>query len=123
MALKRRRPQSVQGGRPGTPAEVVLRLLVLKHVRQWTFDELEWEVTGNLAHRAFCRIGSEKVPDAKTMVRLNQTVDATILQRIFDLVVSEAKRKKVTRGQRMRVDTTVVETAARPRLLHRHVAS
>ena len=32
-ALRRRRPQSARRGRPGTPAEVVLRLLVLKHVR------------------------------------------------------------------------------------------
>jgi hypothetical protein len=32
-ALERRRPGSRRKGRPGTPAEVVLRMLVLKHVR------------------------------------------------------------------------------------------
>src|SRR5262245_2371003 len=57
-ALQRRHPQSGRRGRPGTPAEVVLRLLVLKHVRQWSFEELQWEVTGNVAYRAFRRIDS-----------------------------------------------------------------
>ena len=33
-ALAGRHPQSKRG-RPGTPAEVVLRLLVLKHMRNW----------------------------------------------------------------------------------------
>src|SRR6202040_1840483 len=34
-ALAKRHPQSRTRGRPGTPAEVVLRLLVLKHMRNW----------------------------------------------------------------------------------------
>jgi IS5 family transposase len=112
-ALRKRHPQSSRRGRPGTPAEVALRLLVLKHVRQWSFEELQWEVTGNVAYRAFCRIDSGKVPDAKTMVRINQAIDEATLRRVFERVVEEAKRRKVTRGRRMRVDTTVVETGIR----------
>jgi hypothetical protein len=34
-ALAKRHPHSRCRGRPGTPAEVVLRLLILKHVRNW----------------------------------------------------------------------------------------
>jgi transposase, IS5 family len=37
-ALAHRRPNSRTRGRPGVPAEVVLRLLVLKHVRNWSYD-------------------------------------------------------------------------------------
>ena len=33
-AVRHRRPQSARRGRPGTPAEVVLRLLAFKHLRQ-----------------------------------------------------------------------------------------
>jgi IS5 family transposase len=47
-ALRRRHPQSGRRGRPGTPAEVVLRLLVLKHLKGWSYQQLEWEVLGNL---------------------------------------------------------------------------
>jgi IS5 family transposase len=34
-ALAKRHPHSRSRGRRGTPAEVVLRLLILKHIRNW----------------------------------------------------------------------------------------
>jgi hypothetical protein len=37
-------PQSRDHGRPGTPADVVRRLLVLQRRRGWTFDETAREV-------------------------------------------------------------------------------
>src|SRR5262245_41475919 len=55
-ALARRCPQSARRGRPGTPATVALRMLVLKHLFDWSFDECEREVRANLVYRAFCRI-------------------------------------------------------------------
>jgi hypothetical protein len=36
-ALARRHPKSRTRGRRGAPAEMVLRLLVLKHVRNWSY--------------------------------------------------------------------------------------
>lgn len=107
--LRTRRPGSKSRGRPSTPAEVVLRLLVLKHVRNWSYDRLQWEVTGNVAYRDFCRIGGHRVPDAKTMVRYGQLLDESILRPIFDRLVQVARERRITRGKRMRVDTTVVE--------------
>src|SRR6266404_4152955 len=56
-ALRRRYPQSARRGRPATPAEVVLRLLVLKHLKGWSYEQLEWEVRGSVAYRHFCRLG------------------------------------------------------------------
>ena len=47
-ALARRCPQSRTRGRKGTPAEVVLRLLLLKHIRNWGYAILEREVRANL---------------------------------------------------------------------------
>ena len=61
-ALAKRHPQSLRRGRPGFPAEVVLRLLILKHARNWSYQELEREVRANLVYRDFTRIGAEKVP-------------------------------------------------------------
>ena len=37
QALVQRHPQSRRRGRLGFPAEVVLRLLVLKHIRNWSY--------------------------------------------------------------------------------------
>lgn len=104
---------SARRGRPGTPAEVVLRLLVLKHLRNWSYAELEWEVTGNLVYRRFCRIDAGKVPDEKTILRHGQLLDGPVLRELFDRVAELAVEKKVTRGRRMRIDTTVVEAPIR----------
>src|SRR6266849_2824766 len=56
QALERRWPQSRRRGRLGTPAEVVIRMLILKHLFDWSYDDLEQEVRANLVYRAFTRI-------------------------------------------------------------------
>jgi len=109
-ALERRRPMSRLRGRPGTPAEVVLRMLVLKHLYDWSFDECEREVRGSLVYRAFCRIDCERVPDAKTLIRLAQALGPDVLKALLARLVAVARQRKIVRGFRMRVDTTVVET-------------
>lgn len=107
--MRRRWQQSARRGRAGTPAEVVLRMVALKHLRDWSYDELEREVTGSLVYRRFCRIDAGKVPDAKTMVRLGQVLDGTTLRHLLHRLVTVAAATGVTRGRKMRVDTTVVE--------------
>ena len=56
-----RHERSHTRGRPQTPAEIVLRLLLLKHVRNWSYDVLEREVRANLVYRDFSRVGLNKV--------------------------------------------------------------
>src|SRR5215813_12490386 len=68
-ALARRHPKSRSRGRLGAPAEVVLRLLVLKHIRNLSYAALERDVRANLVYRDFTRVGGGKMPDAKTMGR------------------------------------------------------
>ena len=68
-ALAKRIPKSRTRGRRGTPAEVVMRLLLLKHIRNWSYDVLEREVRANLVYRDFTRVGASKAPDSKTMGR------------------------------------------------------
>jgi IS5 family transposase len=108
-ALTKRHQASARTGRPSTPAEVVLRMLVLKHLRSWSYEQLQWEVTGNFVYRRFCRIDGGDVPDEKTMVRYGQLVGGELLEQLFARVVELAKVRGVTKGRRMRVDTTVVE--------------
>ncbi len=112
-AMRGRFAQSSRRGRYGTPAEVALRMLVLKHLKGWSYEQLQWEVTGNLVYRHFCRIDGGTVPDAKTMVRLGQLLEGDALRGLFDRVVQLAAKRRVTRGRKMRVDTTVVETPIR----------
>ena len=109
-AQGQRHKQSRVRGRQQTPAEVALRMLILKHVRNWSYETLEREVRANVVYRSFCRIGMEKVPDAKTLVRLGQVIGAHTIAEVHDRIVAIAKERGVIQGRRMRVDTTVVET-------------
>jgi IS5 family transposase len=109
-ALRSRRPQSGRRGRLGTPVVVVLRMLVLKHLYDWSFAEGEREVRGSLVYRAFCRIDCERVPDAKTLIRLAALLGPEALQSIVARLVHVARERRVVRGHRLRVDTTVVES-------------
>jgi hypothetical protein len=70
QALEARWPQSRRRGRPGTPAEIVIRMLILKHLFDWSYDDLEQEVRANLVYRAFTRIDAGEVPDAKTILKI-----------------------------------------------------
>jgi IS5 family transposase len=88
----------------------VIRLLVLKHMRNWSYAVLEREVRSNLVYRQFTRVGSAKVPDAKTLGRLGIALGPEVIEKIHQRVVAIAQEKKVISGRRMRVDTTVVET-------------
>jgi len=109
-ALERRWPQSRRRGRHGTPVEVVLRMLVLKHLYRWSYDELEREVRANLVYRAFSRVGCETVPDAKTILKIARALGPEVVQALHRRVVELAIARGVVRGRRLRIDTTVVET-------------
>jgi transposase, IS5 family len=109
-ALAQRHPNSRTRGRPAAPADMVLRLLVLKHIRNWSFAILEREVRGNLVYRHFTRIGGGKVPDAKTMGRWSVALGPPVIATLHRRMVGIAHQQHVVEGRRMRVDTTVVET-------------
>jgi IS5 family transposase len=109
-ALSQRHPKSRSRGRRGAPAEMVLRLLILKHVRNWSYDALEREVRANLVYRDFTRVGGGKTPDAKTIGRWGVALGPDVLKQIHARMVRIAQDSGVTVGRRMRVDTTVVET-------------
>ena len=108
--LARRVKKSKTRGRPGTPAEVVLRMILLKHMRDFTFEELSREVRANLVYREFTRIGGGKVPDDKTMGRLARQLSPEVIRQIHDRVVAMARAENIVQGRKMRVDTTVVES-------------
>jgi len=109
-ALEQRYPKSRRRGRPGTPAEIVLRMLILKHLYRWSYAELEHEVRANLVYRAFARIGCAAVPDAKTILKIAKSLGPAVITQLHQRIVTIAHGTGVTTGRRLRVDTTVVET-------------
>jgi IS5 family transposase len=109
-ALVRRHPKSRTRGRLGAPAEIVLRMLLLKHIRNWSFDVVEREVRPNLLYREFTRVYAGKVPDSKALGRQALALGPEVIEQIHQRVVEMAVENKIVQGRKMRVDTTVVET-------------
>jgi transposase, IS5 family len=109
-ALAKRRPKSRSRGRPATPAEVVLRLLILRRVRNWSYNVLEREVRANLVYRKFTDVGAAKMPGAKTMGGWGRALGPQVIKQMHQRIVQIAQAKQVVEGRRMRVDTTVTET-------------
>src|SRR3954469_2877681 len=97
-------------GRRSTPVEVILRMLVVMRLYGWSFAKTEYFVNDSLVLRQFCRVYLEKVPDDTTLIRWARLVGPETLQKLNDRAVELARDRKVTRGRRLRVDTTAVET-------------
>jgi IS5 family transposase len=108
--LMKRLKKSKTRGRKATPVEVILRMLLLKHVRDWSFEVLSREVRANLVYRDFTRIGAGKVPDDKTMGNLARQLGPAVVEKIHQRMVEIAIEKQVVSGRKIRLDTTVVET-------------
>lgn len=108
--LGRRHPLTRVHGRKSTPVEVILRMLVVMRLYGWSFQKTEYFVNDSLVLRQFCRVYLEKVPDDTTLIRWAKLVGPETLQELNDRAVELARGRKVTRGRRLRVDTTAVET-------------
>src|SRR5438093_2758503 len=85
-------------------------MLILKHLFDWSYDDLEHEVRANLVYRMFTRIDAGEVPDAKTILKIARALGPEVVEQLHRQVIEVAKRAGVTHGRRFRIDTTVVET-------------
>lgn len=109
--LAQRRPQTLRTGRPSTPVEVIVRLLVIQHLYAWSYEQAEHFVNDSLVLRQFCRLGLEPVPHDTTLLRWANLVQPETLHRLLERVTELAQGLRVTRGRKLRIDSTVVETA------------
>jgi IS5 family transposase len=109
-ALSKRHPRSRNRGRPGTPAEVVLRLMALKHIFDWSFEDVEREVKGSLLYRQLARVGAGTVPDRKTLGRQALALGPEVVDQMHRRLVAIARERKIAPGRKLRVDCTVVES-------------
>jgi IS5 family transposase len=108
--LARRHPKTRSRGRPSTPVEVILRMLVVMRLYRWSYEQVEYFVNDSLVLRQFCRVYLEKIPDDTTLIRWANTIGPETIEKLNDRVVQLARSMKVTRGRKLRVDTTAVET-------------
>jgi len=108
--LARRFPHTRTHGRPSTPVEVILRMLVVRRLYDWSYAETERFVADSLVLRQFCRVYLERVPDDTTLLRWAACIGGETLEALNARAVELARSLRVTRGRKLRVDSTVVPT-------------
>lgn len=108
--LSQRYPNTQRTGRPSTPVEVILRMLVVKHLYNLSYEKTEKAVKDSLVLRRFCRVYFENVPDDTTLIRWGNQIKPGTLKLLHERVVSLALALRVTKGRKLRTDGTVVET-------------
>jgi transposase, IS5 family len=99
--LSKRRPHTTVTGRPSTPVEVILRLLVVQHLYAWSYAQTEHFVGDSLVLRQFCRLGFEPVPHHTTLMRWSNVLQPETMHRLLDRVTELACSLKVTRGSQV----------------------
>jgi IS5 family transposase len=97
-------------GRHAPPAEVLLRLLVVRHLYAWSYQETVERVADSLVLRWFCRVSFRRVPDKATLLRWAHTIRPATLQTLLDRAAVLARQAKVTRARKLRLDSTCVQT-------------
>lgn len=105
-----RHPQTEIRGRKSTPVEVILRMLAVKHLYNWSYEETEQHVTDSLVLRQFCRVYFHTVPDHTTLWRWAQLLQPATLEAFNERVLALAVKAKLTRARKLRMDGMVVET-------------
>jgi hypothetical protein len=97
--LARRYPRTRVTGRPSTPVEVLLRMLIVRRLYGWSYAETERFVGDSLVLRQFCRLGLERAPDDTTLLRWAGLIRPATPDALLDHVVALARRLQVTRGR------------------------
>lgn len=97
-------------GRPTVPIETYLRLMYLKHRYGFGYETLAREVTDSLHWRRFCHIPLDAdVPHPTTLSKLTRKYGPEVLHDLNDRLMWKAREHKILRGQKLRLDTTVIQ--------------
>jgi IS5 family transposase len=110
QCLATRSPASVLTGRPGLAPDRLLRCSVMKHLKGWSFRDLERELRSNLVYRRFTHFDAEIIPDYSTFSRTFALLTPEVTKAIHQRVVGLAQEQGVAQGRKLRTDTTVVES-------------
>lgn len=108
--LSKRYPKTLETGRNSTPVDVVMRLLVVKRLYGFSYEETERYVSDSLVLRQFCRVYLNLVPDDTTLIRWANLIQDETLQKFNERITQIAVDHKVTKAQKLRTDGTVVES-------------
>ncbi|HTP28645.1 MAG TPA: ISNCY family transposase [Anaeromyxobacteraceae bacterium] len=105
-----RAPCSRTRGRQAIAPDRLLRCCALKHLKNWSFRQLERELRGSLVYRRFTHFDQDAIPDHSTLSRNFALVGPVATRQVHARVVKKALEERVAAGMKLRTDTTVVES-------------
>lgn len=105
--------KNARRGRRGLNAEQVLRAFVLMRTKNWDYRELAERIADGFTLRQFTRFDGAPVPRHHAFHRAFVRLQATTLRRINDAIVAAAVQMGLEDVDKLRLDTTVVETDIR----------
>jgi IS5 family transposase len=97
-------------GRSGLTPSQVLRSCILMRVKNWNYRELRERITDGYTLRQFTDFYCQPVPQHDAFNRAFNRLTPETLQVVNELVVQAAVDAGLEDGQKLRVDTTVVQT-------------
>lgn len=98
-------------GRPGMTAEQVVRVLVVKQLNGYSYEELGFHLADSTTYRTFCRIGAFEAPPSRSALQENvKRLRAETLEAVNRVVLRQAHDSGVEDGSTIRGDCTAVET-------------
>jgi IS5 family transposase len=110
QALAKRRARSADFGRPSIAPDRLLRCVILKHLKDWSFRQLEKELRTNLLYRRFTRFFEDPIPDYSSFSRTFGLFGKEATAQVHARVIQIAREQSVACGRKLRTDTTAVET-------------
>jgi IS5 family transposase len=84
--------------------------VVLKHLKGWSFRQLERELRTNLLYRRFTRFYEDPIPNFSSFSRTFALFGRDGTAQIHQRVVQRAREAAIIEGKKLRTDTTAVET-------------
>lgn len=99
-------------GRENTmTADQVYRVLILKQMNGYSYEELAYHLADSTTYRAFCHLGiSDGAPSASALQRDIKQVQPETLEAINHIILADAVHAGIEKGRKVRVDCTVVES-------------
>lgn len=104
-----------QTGARGMTGNQVLRVLIVKQMTGFSYEELTFHLADSVTYRAFCGFGSlEPTPGRSALAENIKKIRPKTLEKINRRVVRYAVGERIETGRRVRIDATVTESNIHP---------
>ncbi|NOG83251.1 MAG: ISNCY family transposase [Planctomycetes bacterium] len=103
-------PKKSSAGAKGMTIEQVVRVALLKQLRQLSYEKLYDELNDNISYRRFAKIHEGEVPKKMTLNENIKKIPPEGWEEIHKVIIKAAKELGVEKGKSVRMDSTCVES-------------